>query len=175
MTKKIIQVAGFSNSGKTTLMEKLVSASTSNGLKVGTIKHHGHGGELISLDEGKDSWKHRQAGAVVSAAVSKGTLQLNVLREHEWLPEQLLSLYEHFPIDVVFVEGFKASPFPKVVIIKNETDVRLLTNLESIFCVISWFPIPNEMKKQHISYFQLEEDHKYINFLLQTLKGKYNE
>lgn len=171
MTRKIIQVAGFSNSGKTTLMEKLVKATSQTGLRVGTIKHHGHGGELTSLDEGKDSWKHRQAGAKVSAAVSKGALQLNVHQQEDWQPEELIKLYENFPLDIIFVEGFKMSPYPKVVLVKSEADIKLLTKLEEVFCVISWFPMPYHVKQQHITYFQLEEDTSYINFLLQTLKG----
>ncbi|QOY34127.1 molybdopterin-guanine dinucleotide biosynthesis protein B [Anaerobacillus isosaccharinicus] len=175
MSTNIIQVAGFSNSGKTTLVEKLVHAATKNAFRVGTIKHHGHGGELISLDEGKDSWKHRQAGAIVSAAVSRGMLQLNVARENSWEPEELLALYEYFPIDVVIIEGFKASPFPKVVIIKDPTEIGLLTKLDNIFCVISWFPLTSEMKNAKIPHFQLEDDGNYLDFLLQKLKGQDND
>jgi molybdopterin-guanine dinucleotide biosynthesis adapter protein len=175
MTKKIIQVAGFSNSGKTTLVEKLVTAATKNAFRIGTIKHHGHGGELTSLDEGKDSWKHREAGAIVSAAVSKGSLQLNVSRETDWKPEELLDLYRNFPIDVIIIEGFKASPFPKVVILKSEADIKLLQKLDNIFCVISWLPLPPEMINSQIPYFLLEDEENYINFLLQKLKGQDND
>lgn len=175
MAQKIIQVAGFSNSGKTTLVEKLVSAATKKAFRVGTIKHHGHGGELATLDEGKDSWKHRQAGSIVSAAVSKGMLQLNVARENAWHPEELLSLYQNFPIDIVIIEGFKASPFPKVVILKDETDLKLLNTLNNIFCVISWFPLTPEMNNHEIPHFQMEDEESYLKFILQKLKGQKNE
>ncbi|RXI98288.1 molybdopterin-guanine dinucleotide biosynthesis protein B [Anaerobacillus alkaliphilus] len=169
---KIIQIVGFSNSGKTTLVEKLVSHSTQHSLRVGTIKHHGHGGELRSQDEGKDSWRHRQAGALISSAVSKGVLQLNVLQEKEWAPDELLKLYLNFPIDVVIVEGFKQSPYQKVVLIKKSSDIQLLSTLENIICVISWIPLDDDVKqKLDIVYYQLEDESNYINFLLQKLKG----
>ncbi len=166
---RIIQVAGYSNSGKTTLVEKLVSFATQQGLRVGTIKHHGHGGELMSLDDGKDSWRHRQAGAKVSAAVSKGALQLNVSREKEWTPNELLELYSNFPLDVVVIEGFKQSPFPKVVLIKELSDLKLLTLLENIICVISWIPLPEEIKQ--IESYELEAESNYLKFLLEKLRG----
>ncbi|MFN7251765.1 MAG: molybdopterin-guanine dinucleotide biosynthesis protein B [Anaerobacillus sp.] len=172
MTKEIIQVAGFSNSGKTTLVEKLVAAASEEAVRVGTIKHHGHGGELTSLDEGKDSWKHRQAGAIVSAAVSKGTLQLNVAKDNLWEPDELLALYENFPIDVVIIEGFKATPFPKVVILRDFSDLALLKTLDNIFCVISWFQISPKEVDDDICYFQLDDEANYIDFLLKKLKGQ---
>ncbi len=175
MTQQMIQVAGFSNSGKTTLVEKLVISFTKENFKVGTLKHHGHGGELTSLDYGKDSWKHREAGAVVSGAVSKGQLQLNVLKEQIWEPKELIDLYKNFPIDVLVIEGFKASPFPKIVLIKQEEDLKLLKKLENIFCVISWISLPEEVQSESIHYFRIEEEEKYLQFILQKLKGQDNE
>lgn len=175
MAQQILQVAGYSNSGKTTLVEKLVAAMTKENLRVGTIKHHGHGGELATLDSGKDSWKHRQAGAIVSGAVSKGTLQLNIVRAESWEANELISLYSQFSLDVVVIEGFKISPFPKVVIIKVETDLTLLTKLKNIVCVISWISLPSEVITETIAYFQIDEETNYINFIIQKLKGRDNE
>lgn len=175
MNQKIIQVAGFSNSGKTTLVEKLVNLFVNENYRVGTIKHHGHGGDLTSLDTGKDSWKHRQAGSIVSGAVSQGTLQLNVMKKEPWEAVELISMYEQFPLDVIIIEGFKKSPFTKVVIVKEEEDLVLLTKLENIFCVISWFPLTNVVRKEGITYFQLEDETNYMGFILQTLKGQKNE
>lgn len=172
MTKKIIQVAGFSNSGKTTLVAKLVSLASTNGLRVGTIKHHGHGGELTSLDEGKDSWKHRQAGAYASTTVSKGMLQLQVCQDHAWELNELLTLYQNITsFDVIIIEGFKASSYPKIVMIKHEEDLKLLAKLENIFCVISWFDLPSELKNQDITYFHLNDEGSYLDVLIQKMKG----
>lgn len=175
MGQSMIQIAGYSNSGKTTLVEKLVMKLSKENLRVGTIKHHGHGGDLATIDSGKDSWKHRQAGSVVSAAVSKGKLQLNVVREAQWEANELIALYSQFPLDVIVIEGFKVSPFPKVVIIKEQADLTLLTKLKNIICVISWIPLPSEVKLEAIAYFQIDDETNYINFLIQALKGQDNE
>lgn len=64
--RKIIQIVGYQNSGKTTLMEQLIKHATKEGLRVGTIKHHGHGGAPVE-NLSKDSNRHEQAGARVSA------------------------------------------------------------------------------------------------------------
>lgn len=175
MKQQIIQVAGFSNSGKTTLVEKLVLALKKENYRVGTIKHHGHGGELQALDVGKDSWKHRQAGSDVSAAVSKGELQLNVHKEVDWTAEELIELYRSFPIDLIVVEGFKSSPFPKLVIVRHLDDLKLLKKLENIFCVVSWFSLPEEVKKKSIKYFQIEDDTNYLDYTINKLRGQNNE
>lgn len=171
MSQKVIQVAGFSNSGKTTLVEKLVDFLSTEGYKVGTIKHHGHGGELTSLDDGKDSWKHRQAGAFVSSAVSKGTLQLHVNQDADWEANEIVKLYEQFTIDVVVIEGFKMSGFPKLVLIKEECDLKLLTSLTNICCVVSWFPLEKVSKEETITYFDINEEEKYLHFILKKLRG----
>lgn len=175
MSQKVIQVAGFSNSGKTTLVEKLVTALTKANFRVGTIKHHGHGDELTSHDYGKDSWKHRQAGAIVSSAVSGGNLQLQISQQQEWEAETLVGLYSQFPIDIIVIEGFKAATFPKIVLLKEEEDLKLLKKLNNIFCVISWFPIDESLKTDNIAYFTINDETEYLKYMLQKLKGQGND
>lgn len=64
--RKILQIVGYQNSGKTTLMEQLIKRATTEGLRVGTIKHHGHGG-VPMIEASKDSSRHELAGASVTA------------------------------------------------------------------------------------------------------------
>ena len=56
--KKVFQIVGYQNSGKTTLMEKVISGAAEKGVRVAYIKHHGHGG----APDAKDSTRHQQAG-----------------------------------------------------------------------------------------------------------------
>ena len=65
----VIGVAGFKNSGKTTLVEKLVRHLTAQGYKVSTIKHAHHSFDIDH--EGRDSFRHRKAGASQVAVISK--------------------------------------------------------------------------------------------------------
>lgn len=80
--RKILQIVGYQNSGKTTLMEQLIKQATMEGLRVGTIKHHGHGG-VPTIETSKDSSRHEQAGAVVTAVEGAGTLRMSI-HQNSW-------------------------------------------------------------------------------------------
>lgn len=108
----VFGVAGWSGSGKTTLIEKLIPQFTARELRVSVIKHAHHG---FDLDRpGKDSWRHREAGAarVLMLSGERWVLMNELRGEAEpGLDEQLRLLA---PSDVVLVEGFKAAPVPKI-------------------------------------------------------------
>jgi len=74
MAPPILCFAGRSNSGKTTLIERVIPALTRAGYRVATVKHAGHGFELDT--EGKDSWRHKQAGASTVIVLSKGSMAM---------------------------------------------------------------------------------------------------
>lgn len=134
--KKIIQIVGFQNSGKTTLIERLIKACKSNGMAVGTIKHHGHGGKPDRLTLNKDSGKHRLAGATVTAVEGAGNLHIEAAQD-EWRLEDIVQIYGQFPVDIILIEGYKKMDYPKVVLLRDEQDEFLLDNLKNIIAVIS--------------------------------------
>ena len=68
----IVSVVGRSNSGKTTLLERLVRELSRRGWRVGTVKHHVHGPVTVDVP-GKDSWRHKQAGALAVVLASDST------------------------------------------------------------------------------------------------------
>lgn len=108
---KVYGVIGWQNSGKTTLMEQLVAQITARGVTVSTVKHVHHN---VDLDQpGKDSWRHRQAGAheVVLASAQR----FAILHEHRG-PEPALTevLARLAPVDLVLVEGYKRDSHPKI-------------------------------------------------------------
>src|SRR5574337_439704 len=109
---KVFGIAGFSGSGKTTLIEKLIPVFTARGLRVSVIKHAHHG---FDLDRpGKDSFRHRQAGAteVLMLSAQRWVLMHELRGEAEpTLEAQLATLT---PCDLVLIEGFKAASVPKV-------------------------------------------------------------
>jgi molybdopterin-guanine dinucleotide biosynthesis adapter protein len=109
---KVFGIAGFSGSGKTTLLENIIPRFVRAGLRVAVIKHVHHAFDLET--PGKDSWRHREAGAqqVMIASARRWAL-LRELREaaEPELPELLQRLD---PSDVVFVEGFKRQPIAKL-------------------------------------------------------------
>src|SRR5512140_1274525 len=110
---KVVGFAGFSGSGKTTLVECLIPALKLRGLRVSVVKHAHH---LFDIDRpGKDSWRHRQAGAFEVVIASSQRLAL--MREFEQ-PAQLtvhhLLAELYGGVDWVLVEGFKDSNLLKV-------------------------------------------------------------
>ena len=112
MTKiPIVSIVGFSGSGKTTLVEKLIPELIRRGLRVATIKHNRHGFEVDH--EGKDSWRHRRAGATLTVLASPG--KVAVMADTEGDPG-LGELGERFirDVDVILAEGFKKNPYPKI-------------------------------------------------------------
>ena len=74
MAASIVCFVGRSNSGKTTLIERLIPVLIGAGYRVATVKHAGHGFELDT--EGKDSWRHKRAGASAVVVLSKGSMAM---------------------------------------------------------------------------------------------------
>lgn len=110
---KVVGFAGFSGCGKTTLVEKLIPELRLRGQRVSVVKHAHHSFDIDHI--GKDTWRHREAGAFEVVVASDRRLALmrefeqpSVLSVHHLLAE----LYDG--VDWVFVEGFKESDLPKV-------------------------------------------------------------
>ncbi|MDD0815518.1 molybdopterin-guanine dinucleotide biosynthesis protein B [Curvibacter sp. HBC28] len=110
---KVVGFAGYSGSGKTTLLEQVIPALRQRGLRVSVVKHAHH---RFDIDHpGKDTWRHRQAGAFEVVVASEHRLAL--MREYEQpyrltVHQMLAELYEG--VDWVLVEGFKESDLLKV-------------------------------------------------------------
>ncbi|MCA0172329.1 molybdopterin-guanine dinucleotide biosynthesis protein B [Bacillus sp. RAR_GA_16] len=121
----VIQVVGYQNSGKTLFAEKFIKEATAQGIKVGVIKHHGHGTPEV-YDQKKDSGRHRKAGAVVTGVSGGGMISVQATKENEWELEQLVRLYDSFDLDLILVEGFKEERFPKIVLLRDKDDMNLL-------------------------------------------------
>ena len=121
---KTIGFAGWSGSGKTTLIEKLIPLLVKRGLRVSLIKHAHH---TFDVDHpGKDSYRHRQAGAAeVLVTSSRRWVLMHELRgEQEPLFEEQVKRLS--PCDLLIVEGFKFAPIPKLEVWRAVTGEALL-------------------------------------------------
>lgn len=121
---RVIGVVGWKNNGKTTLVVRLVEHLVARGLRVVTVKHAHHG---IDLDQpGKDSWRHREAGAAeVVLATSRRWILMHELKDE---PEPPLTelLAKLAPADLVIVEGFKGTSLPKIEVHRAERGTALI-------------------------------------------------
>jgi molybdopterin-guanine dinucleotide biosynthesis protein B len=137
---KVFGIAGWSGSGKTTLMVAVLPLLVQAGVRVSTIKHT-H--ERVDLDQpGKDSYRHRAAGASEVMLVSSSRWTL--MHELRGNPEPALgALLERMtPVDLVLVEGFKAYPHPKLEVHRPALGRPLLCHQDpSIVAVASDSPL----------------------------------
>lgn len=109
----IISVVGKSQSGKTTLIEKLIPALKNRGYRIGTVKHAYHSFEMDK--PGKDSWRHRAAGAETVIVVSPGKIAM--IKEES--SESLDAIEKYFEgMDLVITEGFKRKNKPKIEVLR---------------------------------------------------------
>jgi len=109
----VVCFAGYSGSGKTTLVEGVISALKLRGLRVSVVKHAHH---KFDIDHtGKDTWRHRQAGAfeVVAASSQRMALVREFEQETQVTVHPLISQMDH-SVDWILVEGFKQSDLLKV-------------------------------------------------------------
>ena len=121
---KVFGFAGFSGSGKTTLIEQLIPRFARRGLTVSLIKHTHHS---FDIDHpGKDSYRHRHAGAteVLVTSSRRWALMHELRGEREPSFDEQLKLLA--PCDLLLVEGFKYAPIPKLEVWRRITGEPLL-------------------------------------------------
>lgn len=111
MKVPILSFVGRSGSGKTTVIERLIPLLTARGIRVATIKHHLHAFDMDR--EGKDSYRHKLAGAKLAMIVSPKKLALVEDLDRELDLEGLLSRHIH-DVDLVITEGYKTEDAPRI-------------------------------------------------------------
>ncbi|MFO7714092.1 molybdopterin-guanine dinucleotide biosynthesis protein B [Desulfosarcina sp.] len=111
----VLSIVGKSESGKTTLIERLIPELKRRGYRVGIVKHAHHGFDMDR--EGKDSYRHRKAGADTVMVASPG--QIAMIKD---VPgESLENLIAYFDdVDLLLTEGFKRDHAPKIEIFRAE-------------------------------------------------------
>ncbi len=168
MAAPIIQIVGYQNSGKTTLISQLVTDLSKRGLAVAVLKHHGHGGHPALTGDDKDSTKHFQSGAIVSAVEGDGVL--HVMARHDRALADNLSLLQSFQPDLIIIEGYKQEAYPKIVMVRNEQDARLIHQLEAVMAVVYWpeSKANAQANEATITAFQLADNH-IAQWLQETL------
>jgi len=165
----IISIVGKSDSGKTTLIEKLVPELTRRGYRIATVKHDVHGFEVDR--EGKDSWRHKKAGAhtVVISSPNKVALIRDVEKDLtlDEIREKLIQ-----EVHLILSEGYKKDVQSKIEIFRKEKHQELLCAKEdNLIAVVSDQPF-----SVGVPCFDLEDMKGLANFIekefLKSRKGK---
>lgn len=113
----IISIIGKSNSGKTTLIEKLIAELKSRGYRIASVKHNQHGFDIDH--EGKDSWRHRKAGTHTTVIYSKNELALIRDMDHNASLQEIRDMFIN-DVDIIIAEGHKYDNVPKIEIFRKE-------------------------------------------------------
>ncbi|MFA5905230.1 MAG: molybdopterin-guanine dinucleotide biosynthesis protein B [Desulfobacula sp.] len=116
MTTDIITIVGKSDSGKTTLLEKLITELTGRGYRIGTVKHAHDGFEMDK--DGKDSWRHRKAGACATLVITDDKIAM--IRDDRTGYIEKMQTYL-FDVDIILAEGFKRQKLPKIEIFRTNS------------------------------------------------------
>lgn len=121
---KVFGFAASSGVGKTTLMERLIPLLVARGMRVSVIKHAHHG---FDIDQpGKDSYRHRAAGAT-EVLVSSGVRWALMHELRDATEPSLTDLMARLsPCDIVLIEGFKREPVPRIEVHREAAGVPLL-------------------------------------------------
>ena len=157
----ILGFSGYSNSGKTTLIEKLIVSLKARGLRVAVIKHHGHEDFEIDKEE-KDSWKFTQAGADISIISSPKKTAYIEQRSLEF--RQLVSMVQD--VDLMLVEGFKKEAIAQIGVCREITGKDFPSDVSRYIAVVT-------DKKDlivDVPKFDFEEIELFCDFVLQKLK-----
>ena len=135
----IVCIVGRSNSGKTTVLEKLIRELKQRGYRVATVKHHSHPG--IEIDRpGKDSWRHAQAGSdhVVIASPDRVASIRRV--DHEpTLNEIAAAIHD---VDVILAEGYKRTGRVKVEVLRAARSSEPLCTPDELLALVTDVAVP---------------------------------
>ncbi len=157
-------IVGAKNAGKTTLIEQLIPKLDLLGCRCATIKHtaHDHTFDIA----GKDSWKHRTAGALVTIAVSQSDVALYSKPEGA-IVERLMSVIER-DCDICLVEGDKSSDIPKLLLTRNAEQISI-PRIKNV--IATYGPLLAERQMLHFPLNAVDSVAEYIVGLVDSEKA----
>lgn len=158
-TPPIVSVVGYSGSGKTTFIVKLVPELIRRGIRVGTIKHDVHG---FQMDKpGKDSWRHKQAGATIT--VISSPVQIGMVRDvdHDHSLDELLPFFSG--VDIIVTEGYKRGDKPKLEIFRSDMQAEPLCNTDENLLAL----ITDADVNVGVPRFATNDARRVVDFLIQ--------
>jgi len=160
---QIISIVGRSESGKTTLIEKLIPEIKKRGYRVGTIKHAHHGFDIDK--EGKDSWRHKAAGAETVLVSSPGKIAMLKDKRNDTLND----LKRYFDdMDIVITEGYKRENTPKIEVFRTSRHNRpVCLNDDNLIALVTDSDMATNVPK-----FALDEIEKLVDFIENRILAK---
>jgi molybdopterin-guanine dinucleotide biosynthesis protein B len=164
----ILSIVGKSDSGKTTLLEKLVKELKSRGYRVATIKHDAHSFEIDH--EGKDSWRHKQAGATISLISSPTKLALVQDTDRDLTLAEIRDAYIR-DVHLILSEGYKREHHPKIEVFRSEVHRELLCRGDDSLAAIAGDP---KDPPSNVPVYDLNDPGPLCDFIEQRFLVKWD-
>jgi len=157
----VVAFVGRSGAGKTTLLVKVIAELHGRGVMVGSIKHSHHITAAAMDVEGKDSWRHKKAGAERTLLIGPEQLQLVANHDASLSLTELTGRYMN-SLQLVLVEGFKDSPGEKIEVIRaKRATLPLLRPEDGLIALASDIPV-----NMDIPQFELDDPAPIADFLV---------
>lgn len=169
----VVSIVGKSNSGKTTFLVRLIAELTRRGVRVATVKHHVHDYEIDV--EGKDSWRHAQAGAVVSMVSSPFKYSVVRTVDRERTLDELREEAERASCDILLTEGFKIEGSEKFELSRMERSDAPVCPSDEIVGLITDNPsLSDAYRDAGLAVFGLDDDVALADFISHRyLEGRF--
>ncbi|MBC1484259.1 molybdopterin-guanine dinucleotide biosynthesis protein B [Listeria sp. FSL L7-1485] len=153
----ILQIIGFKNSGKTTLLNALIKASRKENYTVSAIKHDAHD---FSVDHEKtDSYSFQESGA--EAVIIANSRQYAVIEQNGI---DLKTAIQKLPkSDIILVEGYKQGPFPKIILIREKAEIEQLKNSKAIHKIATYH---SELQQDAVFIGNEEKLHQFAEMII---------
>lgn len=160
MKPPIVSVISKKNTGKTTLIEKMIPELKQRGFKVGTVKHDLHG---FTIDhEGKDTWRHKEAGA--ETVVISSPWKISVIKDVEAEMALTRIVEQYFAgMDIVLTEGYKKAGMPQIEVYRraaHDSPIHSKGDTGSLIAVVSDTPLD-----LGVPCFDIEDIKSLVDFI----------
>lgn len=164
--QRLFGIVGWKDAGKTTLVERLVRELTGRGFTVSTVKHAHHNAQVDH--KGRDSYRHREAGATETALVTPNRWAL--MHENRGEPEiELEAMLEHLTrVDLVLIEGFKTAPHPKleVRLAAQTDDPQLKGRIKNVVAIATDNPGALESANKNAPVFDRDDIERIADLIV---------
>ncbi|MBP2626176.1 MAG: molybdopterin-guanine dinucleotide biosynthesis protein [Firmicutes bacterium] len=157
----IVSFVGYSNSGKTTFLIKVIKELKKRGYRVGVIKHDGHDFEIDHV--GTDTWKHRQAGADVVCIASAQQIAVVQTTAKSPVLDDIIPFINN--VDLILTEGFKQEQKPQIEV--NRQGTECLGKKDNTIALVA-----EAMIYEGIPHFRLEDAEGVANLLENMINGE---
>ena len=162
--KRIVAISGIKNSGKTTLICRLLEIFKEKGLRVAVLKHDGH--DFEPDVPGTDTYRQLQAGAYGTAVFSKGKYML-VKQQPQISEKELMEFFSE--ADLILLEGFKYSTYPKIEIVRKGNSAESVSNPERLMAIATNLDAEEREAlsvQENVPFFDLDNAKSIAEFIL---------